>query len=129
MYGGIAMQNFTCIVCPNGCSLTVEKLENTWHVNGNKCKRGIDFAISEITDPKRSLCTTVKTTFKKLPRLPVRTDGEIPLKDVFAAMQVLNKIKIERLYHSGEVVVSNILDTGVNVISTSDMYYFLEEES
>jgi len=50
-----------CIVCPNGCVLQAENTPDGVQVTGNKCKRGIAFAIEELTAPKRSLTTTVAT--------------------------------------------------------------------
>lgn len=121
------MKKLTCIVCPNGCELTVEKNKEEWVVTGNLCARGKDFAINEITNPKRSICSTVKTIYNEIPRLPVRTDGEIPLKDIFPLMKLLSTVVIDHSVHSGEIIIENVLNTGVNVISTSDMSYLLQE--
>lgn len=122
------MENFTCILCPNGCSLTVCKLGQEYEVKGNKCPKGKQFAINEIMDPRRSVCSTIKTTFKKAPRLPVRTSGEVPLKDIFNVMAQINSKTICMPVHVGEVVIENVSDTGVNIIATSDLYYLLGED-
>lgn len=122
------MKNFTCIVCPNGCSLSIEKVGDQWEVKGNSCPKGRDFAISEVTDPRRSICSTVKTIFKKAPRLPVKTSGEVPLKDIFNVMHKINSVQVEKPIHTGDVVIENVCNTGVNVVATSDLYYLLGEE-
>lgn len=122
------MKNFTCIVCPNGCSLLVEKIGERWEVQGNKCIKGKEFAINEITDPRRSICSTIRTTFKKAPRLPVKTNGEVPLKDIFNVMAQINSKSVDKPVHVGEVLIENVSNTGVNVIATSDLYYLLGEE-
>ena len=114
--------NLTCIVCPNGCSVTAEKTENGWTVSGNLCPKGRDFAISEVTDPKRSLCSTVKTTNPDMPRLPVKTDGDISLNLIFRVMELINSVELGVPVASGDIVIENVLNTGVNIISTSDMY-------
>ena len=121
------MKKLTCIVCPNGCELTIEKSKEQWIVEGNLCPRGKDFAINEMINPKRSICSTVKTVYKEMPRLPVRTDGEIPFQDIFPLMKLLSTVVIDHPVHNGEKVIENPFDTGVNVIATSDMYYILEE--
>ena len=121
------MKKLTCIVCPNGCELTIEKNNEDWIVIGNLCPRGKDFAINEMINPKRSICSTVKTTYKEMPRLPVRTDGEIPLEDIFPLMKLLSTVVIDRPMHNGEIIIENPFGIGVNVIATSDMYYTLEE--
>ncbi len=121
------MKNMTCIICPYGCLLEVDKQGGEFIVKGNKCKRGIEFGINEMTNPKRSICSTVKTAYKSVPRLPVRTDGEIPLSYIFVVMEEINDIKLDHPVHRGEIIIRDVLGTGVNIISTSDMYYLLGE--
>lgn len=111
----------TCIVCPAGCPLTVTRKDGTWTVTGHTCPKGREFALREATDPRRSLCTTIRTADPQKPRLPVRTDGEIPKGLIFPAMEVINRAQLMHPVRRGDVVIPNILDTGVNIISTSDM--------
>lgn len=121
------MRNLICIECPIGCSLSVEKVGEQWDVKGNKCPKGKDFAINEITDPRRSICSTVRTTFKKVPRLPVRTTGDVPLKEIFAVMAQINAISVDKPIHTGDVIIKNVCNTGINVIAASDLFDLLEE--
>jgi CxxC motif-containing protein len=121
------MRNLICIECPIGCSLSVEKGGEQWDVKGNKCPKGKDFAINEITDPRRSICSTVRTTFKKVPRLPVRTTGDVPLKEIFAVMAQINAISVDKPIHTGDVIIKNVCNTGINVIAASDLFDLLEE--
>jgi CxxC motif-containing protein len=110
-----------CIVCPNGCRLHAEKSAEAYVISGNKCKRGVDFAIMEITNPTRTLTTTVRASFPGVPVLPVRTDGEIPKGKIREAMNVINAVTINRPLGIGETAVENILGLGVNVIVTSNI--------
>lgn len=116
------MKKLTCIVCPKGCEITIESSSGGYEISGNQCSRGKEYAISEITNPKRSITSTVKTVYKEIPRLPVKTDRDIELKNIFPLMKELNKVEINHLVHSGEILVRNILNTGANIIATSDMY-------
>lgn len=115
------MENLTCISCPNGCNLTAEKVQEKWIIKGNSCPKGIEFAINEMTCPKRSICSTVRTTFKKVPRLPVRTNGEIPLGDIFKVMNEINSVNLKQKVHCGDVVIKNVCSTGIDIIATSDL--------
>jgi len=110
-----------CIMCPNGCRLYAEKKAESYAVSGNKCKRGIDFAITEITNPTRTLTTTVRTSFPGIPVLPVRTAGEIPKGKIREAMNVINAITVSLPLGIGEIVAENILGLGTNVIITSNI--------
>lgn len=121
------MVDLICIVCPNGCHLKAEIKDGKLAVTGNKCRRGEAFAEGELTAPKRTLTSTVRTAFKELPFVPVRTDGEIPKQKIQEVMALLKNLKAERLYSSGEAIVKNALDTGVDIIVTLDMKIATEE--
>mgnify|MGYP006934210431 CR=1 FL=1 len=40
------MKELTCIGCPRGCTLKIERDGDDWSVTGNTCPRGKEFAIS-----------------------------------------------------------------------------------
>ena len=73
-------KEMTCIVCPMGCQLQLDIDDATLKlsVSGNNCPRGIKYAHEELTNPKRTLTTTVLLERAELTRLPVVTDGPIP---------------------------------------------------
>lgn len=121
------MRNLVCIVCPRGCSLSIDKSDGRWLVSGNHCRRGKDFAISEATNPKRSLSSTVRTTNRNLPCLPVRTDTEVPLEKVFEIIALIHETVVDHLVHTGDIILYNVCETGSNIIATSDTYYILDE--
>lgn len=108
-----------CIGCPIGCKLYVEIKGENILVSGNMCKRGEEFAKSEIINPTRSLTTTVRTIFKEMPLLPVRTDGEIPKGKIFDAMKILNNVIVDYKVKCGDIILEDILESGCNVIATS----------
>ena len=112
------IHDIVCIVCPLGCKLTVEKEGDGYKVNGNSCKRGQDYAIEELTNPTRMLTSTVKVTNSQHVRLPVHTSGPIPKAKIFEAMQVINAITAHSPLKMGDVVIKNILDTGVDVCAS-----------
>lgn len=111
-----------CIVCPTGCRLTVTTEENgAITVTGNGCRRGVDFAKAELTCPTRSLTTTVRTVFAAAPVLPVRTAGEIPKESVADAMRAINAVLVKEPVGVGDIVLKDLLGSGVDVIATSDI--------
>jgi len=109
----------TCIVCPRGCRISID--EESKEVIGATCARGEKFALTEITNPTRTVCTTVKTIFPSYPFLPIRTDGEIPKEKMKEAVELTKGFCLDRKVKRGEVVISNILDTNVNFIATADI--------
>lgn len=88
-------------------------------VTGNSCKRGLQFALSEMTEPKRTICTTVKTVFPEVPVLPVRVSAEIPKDRIFDVMKEINKVCVDKKVDRGEPVLKNVLGLGVDIIATS----------
>lgn len=111
----------TCIVCPIGCRVTVLEKGGEWFAEGYTCNKGRDFAICEATNPMRSLTSTVRTANPKQPRLPVRTDGEIPLRLIPDAMAQINQVTLRSPVRMGDIILRNVSGTGVNIISTCNM--------
>jgi CxxC motif-containing protein len=109
-----------CIVCPNGCRLYVTQTANGFTVSGNTCKRGETFALTEMTDPRRTVTSTVRTSFAEVPVLPVRTSGEIPKGKINGLMQLLAGITVEKKLGIGEAVLKDALGLGIDIIASSN---------
>jgi CxxC motif-containing protein len=108
-----------CIVCPNGCRLTVTQDGDSINVQGATCKKGVDFAKTELTAPTRSLTSTVQTSFSAMPRLPVKTDGEIPKEKLLEAIKIIRTVKVTEPLHTGDIVIEDLF--GTKLIATSDI--------
>ena len=115
------MKTILCIGCPNGCRLNVEQKADGLDVSGNLCEKGVDFATAEITNPVRTLTTTVRTSFPGIPVLPVRTAGEIPKGKIKELMNFINTVTVTRPLGVGEAAAENALGLGVDVIATSNI--------
>ena len=112
----------TCIVCPNGCRIDCSLgADGAFVCAGNACKRGAIYAQTELTHPMRTLTTTVKTNVPQMPALPVRTNGEIPKSSICDAIRVLSGVTAAAPKSIGDVIVSNLLGTGCDVIATADL--------
>ena len=68
----------TCVVCPNGCLLTVWQEDGVTHVEGAACKNGVRYGETELTDPRRVLTTSVAVNGGVLPLVSVRSTAPIP---------------------------------------------------
>ncbi|NLJ90465.1 MAG: DUF1667 domain-containing protein [Clostridiales bacterium] len=114
--------NLICINCPMGCRLEITITENGgWLIEGNQCKRGLSYAQKELTAPTRTLTTTVKVKNSLLRRLPVKSSDGIPKEKIFEAMALINQVTVEPPISIGDIIIENILDTGVNIISSRDL--------
>ena len=113
------IRELTCIVCPRGCALRVElALDSVVSVTGNFCKRGIDYAKSECTNPTRTVTSTVRLEDGRV--VPVKTSGPVPKKTVFDIMKVINTTVAHNKVKIGDIIIENVLGTGVDVIATAN---------
>lgn len=110
-------REMTCIVCPKGCTLTVElEGREVLSVTGHTCRRGEIYAQTECTAPMRTLTTTAAVVGGGV--VPVKTDRAVPKELLMACMKEINALRVSGAVKIGDVVLENILDTGANVIIT-----------
>ena len=118
----ITQKNLTCIVCPRGCTLTVtldSGLENpVVSVEGQGCKRGVDYAVAECTHPTRVLTTTAPTVDGGV--VPCKTDKPSPRELLFEAMQEVNALSAPAVVRIGDILLADLLGTGANIVATAN---------
>lgn len=115
-------RELVCVACPLGCRITVtlDGDGNVTDVTGNTCKRGDAYAHTECTNPTRMLTTTVKVDGGKTYVVPVKTSNPIPKNMMFECMNVINNASVKAPVKIGDIVIKNILGTGVDVIATNN---------
>lgn len=119
MYEGIEKREFTCIVCPIGCQLTVDFDEQgEVLVSGNKCPRGETYAREEVLAPKRTVTATCRVSGGGPRRIPVKTDAPLPVELIDELLDELYELSLEPPVERGHTVVENFHDSGVSVLTT-----------
>lgn len=113
------IRELICISCPMGCHLKVDVENKT--VEGNTCKSGEIYGINEVTNPVRVITSTVKVIEGDLPVLPVKTKEPVPKDMNFKIMEALKEIQVAAPIKVGDVIVENILETGVDVVATRNI--------
>lgn len=114
------MAELICIVCPKGCHLHIDE-ENDYHVSGNRCGKGRIYGQQELIHPVRTVTSTCKITHANLPRVPVKTQEAIPKDKLFAIMEAINQVVLTAPVHVGDIVISNVLETGVDIVACKTM--------
>lgn len=110
----------TCIGCPMGCTLNVEiEAEQVKRVTGNTCKRGEIYAKKEVTNPTRIVTTTVRIKGGKV--VPVKTKEDIPKGKIIDCVKELKHLEIEFPVQIGQIIVEDVADTGIPVITTASI--------
>ena len=110
-------KEYICIVCPKGCHIVVDG-EN---ISGYTCLRGLNYVKQESIDPRRILTTTVKVNDKNIRVCPVKSSDTWPKDKLFASMEEINKISVNLPIKLHQVVIKNILNTGVDIITTKEI--------
>jgi len=115
------MKEMVCIVCPKGCHMKVERNQEEWIVTGNGCNRGKLYAIEEQSNPSRVVPTTVAVSHGMHSRLPVKTARPIPKQLIRRAMEEISKVEVDAPIEQGQVIIENLLGTGVDVVASRRM--------
>ena len=108
-----------CIVCPLGCSLQVEQDDDgtVRSVKGNTCPRGAAYGKEEVTNPTRTLTSTVRTADGRL--VAVKTDRPIPKGKLFEAMERVNKVTAQTPVSIGDVLLDDLF--GAHLVATANL--------
>ncbi len=109
----------TCIICPLGCTIEVTmEGDKIVGITGYTCPKGKEYAIQEITAPKRIVMSVVKVKGGIFPTVSVKTDKPVPKELIPKIMKKLVDVEVEAPVHIGQIIVKNILDTGANIVAT-----------
>lgn len=114
------MKQLICIVCPKGCHLTVDEQED-YKVYGAACERGREYGKIELTNPRRTITSTVAITGAAHKRLPVKTSGTVPKGDMAKIINALKDIQVHSGVKVGQVILENVCDTGVDIVATRSL--------
>lgn len=110
---------YICTVCPNGCELNVEyEGETMISCTGNLCRRGFEYAKSMITDPMRSVTSSVLVEGGVMPLVSVRTSAPVSKKRMFDVVDVVKSMKVKAPVAMGQVLCENVLGLGADIIAT-----------
>ena len=110
-----------CVACPKGCRLEARRENGDILVTNEGCKRGREYAVSEITDPRRMVATTVSVEKGSHPLLPVYTASPFPKDKIAELLKVLRNVKIPAPVFVNQVIMVDALGTGIDVIASRDI--------
>ena len=112
------MKELTCIVCPRGCRL---KVDDNMVVTGNSCPRGEKYAINELTNPTRTITSSIRVNNRPYTLVSVKTDKPVPKDKMFDVMKEIDKLSIDAPTRIGQVVLTNVLGTDANIVITKNI--------
>ncbi|MEN6593719.1 MAG: FAD-dependent oxidoreductase [Clostridiaceae bacterium] len=105
-----------CTCCPNGCALTAAtNSKGKLDITGARCSRGVSFGLTELTDPRRTLTTTVRLNNGAYPLVSVRSAEPVRKDDLRLLVARLRAVTLTAPVHCGDRVPfdeAEILVTG-----------------
>ena len=110
-----------CTVCPSGCVMTVVgDSEKVTSITGYTCKRGLTYGEAEFLAPVRTLTSTVKVENGSSILVACRSNNPIPKDKIMDCMKEIHKVVVKAPIKRGDVIIANILNTGVDIIASGD---------
>jgi CxxC motif-containing protein len=109
----------TCIVCPIGCRMTVDRTaDGQIAVSGNRCKRGAAYAQEEFQDPRRVVTGTCAISGADAARLPVRSTNGVPVDQVSVFLRAMYELRFSAPVKRGDLLATDLGSTGIDLIAT-----------
>ena len=99
----LSNSELTCTVCPNGCSLIpIIHDDGSVEIQGALCPRGIQFGTNEVTNPMRTLTSTLRIQNGAYPLVAVRGSSLIPKKELRQRVRELREVTLSAPVNSGQ---------------------------
>ena len=90
-------------------------------VEGNTCPRGARYAKQECTLPLRTLTAVIPVVGSEVP-LSVKTSVPVPKEKIHEIMQILGKVSVSLPVAIGEIILSDVLHTGSDIVATRELF-------
>ncbi len=115
--------NITCTKCPMGCKLTLTINGDDIKVEGNSCKIGEKYGVSEYTNPVRTITTSIKVkTSDGIKMISVKSSDDVPKGKVFECIEEIKKLEISAdKMNVGDVLIKNILGFDADIVATRSL--------
>jgi CxxC motif-containing protein len=123
------MRELTCIVCPIGCSLSVNEDPvaeglSSLTITGNRCNRGAAYAEEEIRAPKRVVTATCGIAFTHEEpgsltaprRVPVKSSAPCPKEKILELLEDIYSLKLSLPVKAGDRPITDWKGSGIDVV-------------
>ena len=108
-------REMTCIICPRGCTLTVEGEGDQLNVTGNACPRGRQYAVDECTNPLRTITAVLRVANRCDTMVCVKTEQPVPKAKMFDVMDRLHQTTVTAPIAIGDVVIDDLFGSRIVV--------------
>ena len=108
-----------CIICPRGCTLTVDTDKNPAEVSGNACPKGAAYGRDEVLNPTRTVTSIVRVANREDTMVSVKTSCPVPKDKIFDTMKAIRASRVNAPVRIGDVIIHDLF--GADVIATKDV--------
>ncbi len=112
-------KTLTCIICPRGCTLTVDTDTDPATVTGNTCPKGETYGREECTHPMRTVTAVIRVANREDTAVSVKTAAPIPKECIFDCMAAIRQATVNAPVSIGQTVLTNVCTT--DIIATKDI--------
>jgi CxxC motif-containing protein len=118
----MAVETVICIGCPLGCRVKVslDKRGRVASIRGAQCRQGEKYVLKELKEPVRTLTTTVRTTDREFPLLPVRTSRPVLKALMEGIMRETAGVVVKPPVKCGQVILPDVSGSGADLVATTD---------
>ncbi|MGO9409952.1 MAG: DUF1667 domain-containing protein [Spirochaetia bacterium] len=118
-----ATRSIICLRCPIGCEVqtTVDAANNVIEVKGNTCKLGREYVQTEVADPRRVFCSTVRVKGGVKPLAAVWTPKPIPKDMLLELARDTRLVEVAAPVHVGQVVIADWKGSGLDLVASDEV--------
>ena len=111
-----------CNKCEEYCVIDVNTEDEIIEVIGNKCNEGIEFIDNEFDNTKEIYTSLVRIKNSEVRVVSVKSSQPIDKALFIKCSKALSRINVGAPIKIGDVVCKNLLNLGVDIICTKNVY-------
>ena len=96
--------------------------EEALTTKGNICKRGLNYAVAERTDPRRMVTSSILVEGGDMPLVSIKTAEAIPKDKIDEALDAIQNTTVKAPVKIGDALIKNVAGTGVDIVATRNVY-------
>lgn len=106
-------RTLTCILCPRGCAITVTGQGEALNISGNSCPNGEKYARSEVTNPVRTVTSTMAVANRPGVMVSVKTAAPVPKGSMAQVMEAIRGCSPRAPIALGAVLIPDLFGTQI----------------
>ncbi len=112
-------RTLVCIVCPNCCWIEIEfAAEDIRSICGAQCKKGEEFAVEEVQNPRRVFTGSVAVRGGTFPLTSVKSSAPVHKQQILELGRLTHQLQLQAPVYPGEPVARNAMGLGIDLVAT-----------